>query len=117
MANVPKEIKEMNVNFVDSDDMASVTVYQAKYVKQIKALAEKHPDEVKMIAGDDGKNSGMHVFHLPKKYCHISFGDRTKAKREMTEEQMEAARARAKKMQEAKRAKAEAKKMEEENWL
>ena len=112
---LPKTIKEMNVNIVDCDDMASVTVYQAKYLKQIKTLAEKHPDEVTIVAGGDGGNDGMLVAHMPKKYCHISFGERQK--REMTEEQRDAAKERAKKMQEARREKAEAKKREEEGWL
>ena len=115
MAKLPREILETNVNYVDTDDMASVTVFMTKHKKQIKTLAEKHPDEVQIIAGEDGKNDKMLVVHLPKKYCHISFGER--AKREMTEEQKEAAKERAKKMQEARKTKLEAKKAEEEGWL
>ena len=33
--NLPKAIKEMNVNICDSDDMASVTVFQVKYMAAV----------------------------------------------------------------------------------
>lgn len=90
-------IYEMNVNTVNVDDMASVTVYESKYINQLKALAEKHPDEVKMIPTG---LTGVVLAHLPKKYVHISFGERTK--REMTEDQKSAAAERLKKAREKK---------------
>ena len=92
-------IYEMNVNIVNVDDMASVTVYESKYINQLKALAEKHPDEVKIIPTGV---VGVMLAHLPKKYVHVSFGERTK--REMTEDQRAAAAERLKK---AKKKKAE----------
>lgn len=90
-------IYEMNVNTVNVDDMASVTVYESKYIKQLKALAEKHPDEIKMIPTG---LTGVVLVHLPKKYVHVSFGERTK--REMTEDQRAAAAERLKKAREKK---------------
>lgn len=117
--NLPKAIKEMNVNICDSDDMASVTVFQGKYMNQIKKLAEKYPDEVKIVKTAK-ENDGMMVVHLPKKFVKISFGE-VRAKKEMTEEQKAAAVERMKKMQEARKAKLEAERMEkeklEEGWL
>lgn len=113
--NLPKAIKEMNVNICDCDDMASVTVFQVKYMNQIKKLAEKYPDEVKIVKTAK-ENDGMMVAHLPKKFCKISFGEE-RAKREMTEEQKVAAAERMKKAQEAKKAKLAEKKLEEEGWL
>ena len=108
-----KEIKEMDVNYCDADDMVSVTAYQAKYINQLKKLAQNHPDEVKIVAGENLKtNGGMMVVHLPKKYCKISFGEERK-KRELTEEQKAAASERMKKAVEARMAK----KKEEDNWL
>jgi len=73
-------IKEFNLNFCDDDDMASVTMYEKKYMNQINKLAESHPDEVKIVAVNE---DGTMVAHLPKKYVHVSFSDRTR--REMTE--------------------------------
>ncbi len=117
--NLPKAIKEMNVNICDCDDMASVTVFQTKYMNQIKKLAEKYPDEVKIIKTAK-ENDGMMVAHLPKRFCKISFGEE-RVKREMTEEQKAAAAERMKKAQEAKKAKLEAERIEkeklEEGWL
>ena len=113
--NLPKAIKEMNVNICDTDDMASVTVFQTKYMNQIKKLAEKYPEEVKIIKTAK-ENDGMMVAHLPKKFCKISFGE-ARVKKELTEEQKAAAVERMKKAQEAKKVKLAEKKLEEEGWL
>lgn len=80
------EIYEMNVNYVNTDDMVSVTAYEGKYINQLKALAEKHPNEVKLMP--TGLN-GVILVHLPKKYVHVSFYE--SSKKEMTEEQRAAA--------------------------
>ena len=113
--NLPKAIKEMNVNICDCDDMASVTVFQVKYMNQIKKLAEKYPDEVKIVKTAK-ENDGMMVAQLPKKFCKISFSE-GRVKKEMTEEQKAAAAERMKKMQEARKAKLAEKKLKEEGWL
>jgi hypothetical protein len=113
--NLPKAIKEMNVNICDCDDMASVTLFQVKYMNQIKKLAEKYSDEVKIVKTAK-ENDGMMVAHLPKKFCKISFGEE-RVKKVMTEEQKAAAAERMKKMQEARKAKLAEKKLEEEGWL
>lgn len=85
MANkVPKEIKEMNVNWVDTDDMASITAYSRKMIKQLEAVYEKHPDEVRIIKKND---DGTWCVQLPKKYVHIGIGERSRSKMEMTDEQ------------------------------
>ena len=112
---LPKTIKEFNLNMTDVDEMASVTVFLAKHKRQLKALAEAHPDEVKIVA-DGKKNDYMMVVHLPTKYCKVSFGE-VRTKKEMTEEQKAAAAERMKRMQEAKKAKLAEKKLEEEGWL
>ena len=92
-----KDIKEMNVNWLDIDDMVSVTAYQKKMINQLMKLAEVHPDEVRVVAVN---KDGTTVVHLPKKYVHVSFGER--AKREMSEEQRVAAAERLKKAREKK---------------
>lgn len=112
-----KNSKEMNVNYIDTDDMASVTVFQAKHINQIKKLMEAHPDEIKIVAGENVKNNnGMMVVHLPKKYCKVSFGEE-RSKREMTDEQRAAASKRMKKAQETRMERLEVKRQKEEGWL
>lgn len=95
-----REWKEANVNFYEGDDLVYVTVYQGKYKNQINKLAEKYPDEVKVLARND---NGTLCAKLDKKYVHLSFGRREK--REMTEEQRAAVKERVKKMQEARKEK------------
>lgn len=100
-----RDFKEANINFYEGDDTVWVTVYQGKYKNQIKKLAEEYPDEVKVIAIND---NGTLYAKLDKKFVHLSFSYREK--KEVTEEQREAARERIKLAQEAK-----AKKREIEN--
>ena len=115
MNNRRSNILEFNINITNVDDMVSVTAYQTKYMNQIKKLAEKYPDEVKIIKTAK-ENDGMMLAHLPKKFCKVSFGE-ARAKKEMTEEQKAAAAERMRKIQEARKAKAAEKKLEEEGWL
>ena len=91
------EIYEVAINYCNVDDMVSVTTYEGRQINQLKALAEKHPDEVKLIPTG---LAGVVLAHLPKKYVHVSFGER--AKREMSEEQRAAAAERLKKAREKK---------------
>ena len=100
-----RDLKEANINFYEGDDTVWVTVYQGKYKNQIEKLAKEYPDEVKVIARND---NGTLYAKLDKKFVHLSFSYREK--REMTEDQKEAARERMKLMQEAR-----AKKRETEN--
>lgn len=86
MSKVEREIKEFNLNMCDCDDLVSVTVYQKKFINQLISLVENEPNEVRLVAEND---DGVCVFHLPKKYVHVSFGER--AKRELTDEQKAAA--------------------------
>ena len=79
-----KAIREFNLNYVDVDDLASVTVFQTKQINKLKALAEKYPEDVKMIA----KNAdGTYVFHLKKGMCQINFGKRERTGRRMSDEE------------------------------
>lgn len=112
---LPDRILEFNVNMVDVDDMVSVTAFQKKYMNQLHKLAEKYPDEVKILK-EAKENDGMMLAHLTKKFCKISFGE-PRAKKELTEEQKAAAKENIRKAQAAKKAKAEAKDQEEEGWL
>lgn len=91
------EIYEMNVNYVNTDDMVSVTAYEGRYVNQLKALAEKHPDEVKLIPTG---LAGVMLAHLPKKYVHVSFYE--SSRKDQSEEQKAATAERLRKAREKK---------------
>ena len=91
------EIYECAINYVNVDDMVSVTTYEGRQINQIKALAEKHPDEIKIIPTG---LTGVVFAHLPKKYLHVSFYE--SSKKEMTEDQRAAAAERLKKAREKK---------------
>ena len=93
-----RDLKEANINFYEGDDTVWVTVYQGKYKNQIEKLAKEYPDEVKVIARND---NGTLYAKLDKKFVHLSFSYREK--REMTEDQKEAARERMKLVQVATR--------------
>ena len=79
-------MKEFALNFVDADEMVSVTAYQRKMISKLTKLAEDHPDEVKIVAVND---DGTVCAHLLKKYVKVSFGE--PKTRTMTAEQKVAA--------------------------
>ena len=91
------EIYEVGINYTNVDDMVSVTTYEGRQINQIKTLAEKHPDEIKIIPTG---LTGVVLAHLPKKYLHVSFYE--SSKKEMTEDQRAAAAERLKKAREKK---------------
>ena len=93
------EIYECAINYVNVDDMVSVTTYEGRQINQLKALAEKHPDEIKLVPTS---LAGVVLAYLPKKYVHISFYE--SSRKEQTEEQKAAAAERLKKMWEKKKA-------------
>ena len=83
MAEFPKEVKECNINYVDCDDMVSVTLYEAKHIKKVRELYKAHPDEVRLI--ETGLR-GVICAHLPKKYVRIGFSDKQRKGRAYSEE-------------------------------
>lgn len=91
------EVYEVAINYTNVDEMVSVTTYEGRQINQLKALAESHPDEIKMIPTN---LAGVVLAHLPKKYVHVSFYE--SSKREMSEEQRAAAAERLKKAREKK---------------
>ena len=80
------------IEFQRNSDTATVTFTQGRYIGKILKLAEKYPDEVKIIA----KNAdGSILAHIPVSYIHI-----TKFSKSMTDEQKQAASERMKKIRE-----------------
>ena len=69
--------------FIKNCDIMTVCVSQGRLISKITRLAELYPDEVQIVARN--KNNSI-VAHMPVSYLHIS-----RSKREMTDEQREAA--------------------------
>lgn len=74
---------ENNIEFFRNADRATCYFSQGRFISKIRKLAEKYPDECEIV----GENKdGSIVAHFPVKWIHIS-----NVKREMTDEQREAA--------------------------
>ena len=75
----PTTVQDNCIEFLKNDKTAVVTFSQGKYISKIKKLAEKYPDECKIVAENI---DGSIMAHIPVKWIKIS-----NIKREMTEEQ------------------------------
>lgn len=78
---------ENAIEWIRNSDTATVMFSQGRYITKIRKLAEKHPDEVQIVA--ENKNSdgyvGSIVAHIPVHYIQIS-----NRKRELSEEERKA---------------------------
>lgn len=81
--------KENAVEWITGDESVSVTLSQKKYISKIEKLAQKYPEDVKIVARNE---DGTIFAHLPLSYLKIS------RPKQMSDEQREAARERFKKM-------------------
>lgn len=61
---------ENAIEFLAGQEVATVTFSQAKYANKIRALAEKYPDEVQIIA-DGPENCGYLYAHIPTSWIRI----------------------------------------------
>lgn len=91
--------RENVIGWYKDSEMATVTFSQGRYISKIKKLAEKYPDDVKVLENADGTI----LAYIPVKAIHISIVHRT----EMTDEQKQAASERMKKMCAARKKKSE----------
>ena len=67
------EVTENVIEFVKRGRVASVTFCDQKYIKKVKALAEKFPDDVTIL-----DESPSHIYaRLPVKFIKISWSSRT----------------------------------------
>lgn len=55
------DFHENCIEWVTGDDRITVTLTQGRMINRVKALAEKHPDEIDYIINKDGSLFG----HLP----------------------------------------------------
>lgn len=82
------ELSQENViSFLKGSDTATVTFSQGRYITKIKKLAEKYPDEVQICSEN---KDGSIVAHIPVSYIKIN-----NSKREISEEERELLRERA----------------------
>ena len=84
-------MKETVMGYIDTDDYASFTSAEKKWINKILKLKAEHPDEVDIKAYPEN-NQGYIYAHLPKKWIKIS------PPRQVSEEQRLAAAERFKAM-------------------
>lgn len=48
------DFKENNIEWIAGDNMMSVTLTSQRHITRIRKLAERKPDEVKIVANKDG---------------------------------------------------------------
>lgn len=92
--------RENVIGWYKDSEIATVTFSQGRYISRIKKLAEKYPDDVKILENADGTI----LAYIPVKAIHISIVHRDI---KMTDEQKRAASERMKKMQVVRRKKSE----------
>lgn len=63
------EFRENAIEFLRNADTATVNFSQGRYVTKIRKLAEKYPDECKIVS-DQG--DGCIVAHIPVKWVQIT---------------------------------------------
>lgn len=88
-----REIRETAFNCVDEDNVASFSTQEKKWVNRALKLAEKYPDEVRIVAQNP---DGSVCIHLPKSWFRLA----PPVKRNLTEEQRQALAERMKKARE-----------------
>ena len=92
--------RENVIGWYKDSEIATVTFSQGRYISKIKKLAEKYPDDVKVLENVDGTI----LAYIPVKAIHLSI-----THIEMSEERKKAASERMKKMQAARKKKSEEK--------
>ena len=83
-----KNPSENAIEFTKGDRTATVTFSQAKYANRIKMLADKYPEQVKILA--EGKSNGGYMYaHVPVEWIKII------PSRQLSEQRKEALRSQA----------------------
>ena len=73
--------RENAIEWINGQDRVTVTLSQGRYISKIKKLAEKFPDEVKIVKEN---TNGTILAHIPLNYIKIN-----RASRDLTEEERE----------------------------
>ena len=72
------DFRENAIEWYNGQDTITITLSQKKYINKIKQLANKYPNEVKIIAENE---NGSICAHIPLRYLKIQ------RPRELTEEE------------------------------
>ena len=91
--------RENVIGWYKGSEIATITFSQGRYISMVKKLAEKYPDDVKILKNADGTI----LAYVPVKAIHISIRKNI----EMTDEQKKAASERMKKACAARKKKSE----------
>ena len=89
--------RENVIGWYKDSEIATVTFSQGRYISKIKKLAEKYPDDVKILENTDGTI----LAYIPVKAIHIGI------RAEMSDERKRAASERLKKARVARKKKSE----------
>ena len=90
-------LRENVIGWYKDSEIATVTFSQGRYISRIKKLAEKYPDDVKVLENTDGTI----LAYIPVKAIHIGI------RVEMSDERKRAVGERMRKMQAARKKKSE----------
>lgn len=63
------EIKENVIEWITGDKRVTVSLTQKRFINRVKMLAEKHPEDVEIIAEN---RDGTICAHLPLKALHLT---------------------------------------------
>ena len=80
------DLRENAIEFYKGDKVATGSFTQERYITRIRELAKKYPDECQIVAEN---KDGSICCHFPTRWIKISAN-----KKEMTDEQKEAAKER-----------------------
>ena len=90
--------RENVIGWFKDSEIATITFSQGRYISMIKKLAEKHPDDVKILEN----SNGTILAYVPVKAIHISIRNT-----ELSEEQKKVRSERLKKARTARKKKSE----------
>ena len=63
------EIKENVIEWITNDKTITVSLTQKRYINRVKMLAEKHPEDVEIVAENA---DGSLCAHLPLRALHLT---------------------------------------------
>lgn len=64
------ELKETNIDIISTDEQATISSSERKYINKILKLHESNPAEVKVIIAPED-NHGVIVANIPKSYIKV----------------------------------------------
>ena len=75
------DLRENAIEWINGQELVTVTLSQGRYISKLKRLAEKFPEEVEIVKINE---DGTVLAHIPLSYIKIN-----RASRNLTEEERE----------------------------